>query len=312
VDTEEYDPVVIAHELGHYVAARFSRDDTLGGKHALGDRLDPRVAFSEGLATGFATTVLGSSLYRDSIGFGQSNEMRFDIEMNGVVNPGWYSEGSVQAILWDLMDAASDGDDAITLPLRGIWDVLVGPQRASEALTTVFPFITRLKESMPASAAAIDRVVATQSIVASTMDIYGATETNSAGAAGDVLPVFTPIVIGGETRIVNSTNRFWETPSGQNADPQRQRNRLAVHRFLRLTVPVQQTLRITVEASRNADAWLSKQGLFFAVATAPGNEDLTLTLAAGTYILDVFDAQIAGGTATSATTTAISVRVASN
>ena len=51
VDTDEYDQHVIAHELGHYLQDVFSRDDSIGGPHGPGDRLDLRVAFSEGWAT---------------------------------------------------------------------------------------------------------------------------------------------------------------------------------------------------------------------------------------------------------------------
>lgn len=48
VDTDEYDSSVVAHEWGHYYQSAFSRDDSPGGSHSLSERLDRRLAFSEG------------------------------------------------------------------------------------------------------------------------------------------------------------------------------------------------------------------------------------------------------------------------
>lgn len=39
-----------------------------GGAHAVGDKLDPRVAFSEGFGYAFAAMVLGDPLVRDAYG----------------------------------------------------------------------------------------------------------------------------------------------------------------------------------------------------------------------------------------------------
>ena len=43
-DSDEFDDAVIVHEYAHLLAAKFSRDDSPGGPHVLGDMLDPRVA----------------------------------------------------------------------------------------------------------------------------------------------------------------------------------------------------------------------------------------------------------------------------
>jgi hypothetical protein len=48
-DTDEYDDDVLYHEFGHFTAALFSKDDSLGGAHSLTDNdLDMRLAWSEG------------------------------------------------------------------------------------------------------------------------------------------------------------------------------------------------------------------------------------------------------------------------
>ncbi len=48
-DTDGYDDDVIWHEYGHFIAEKYSRDDSPGGVHALGqNNLDLRLAWSEG------------------------------------------------------------------------------------------------------------------------------------------------------------------------------------------------------------------------------------------------------------------------
>jgi len=70
-DTDEYDPHVILHEWGHYFEHRLSRTDSIGGLHSLNDRLDPRVAFSEGWGNALSAILTGDPIYRDSSGAGQ-------------------------------------------------------------------------------------------------------------------------------------------------------------------------------------------------------------------------------------------------
>ena len=57
-DTDEYDQHVLAHEFEHYIEDKFSRSDSMGGAHSISDRLDLRVAFSEGFADAFSGMVL--------------------------------------------------------------------------------------------------------------------------------------------------------------------------------------------------------------------------------------------------------------
>jgi hypothetical protein len=104
------------------LAARFSRDDSGGGPHAIGDMLDPRVAWSEGWANFFSSAVRGTPILLDSKGPGFSG-IRHDIEENvpGNDRPGYWSEASVQSLLWDLFDEISDNGDSVQFPMAAIW-----------------------------------------------------------------------------------------------------------------------------------------------------------------------------------------------
>ena len=65
-DTEEFDDHVAVHEWGHYFEDTLSRTDSTGGPHAVGDRLDARLAFGAGWATAYAGMALGEPIYCDT------------------------------------------------------------------------------------------------------------------------------------------------------------------------------------------------------------------------------------------------------
>jgi hypothetical protein len=121
-DSDEFDDSVILHEYAHMLAARFSRDDSPGGLHTIGDVLDPRLAWSEGWANFFSSAVRGTAIYIDSKGPGQP-VTRYDIEEDSPANdqPGLYSEASVHGLLWDLLDENQDNADTAQFPFASIW-----------------------------------------------------------------------------------------------------------------------------------------------------------------------------------------------
>jgi hypothetical protein len=281
VDTDEYDTYVIAHEFGHYIEDRFSRSDSIGGSHSFMQRLDPRVAFGEGFGNAFAAMVTGSPLMRDSAGSGQLSEGRFNVE-NDMSDDGWFSESSVQEILYDLFDAANEGGDSLNVGFQPIWQVLSGAERSTPAVTSIFPFITALKQALPASAAQIDQLVSSEGIDSATMDAFGTAETNfpNTAAQSDVLPVYADITVGGPARTVRSTGLFGSE------------NKLSNHRFLKLVLPMQRNVRIVAgAASRDVDVVILRgaEVLRFAQENGPSDEDFSILLPAGTYVLDVFD-----------------------
>lgn len=57
-DTDEYDDDVLWHEYGHFIANKFSRDDSPGGAHSISENnLDLRLTWSEGWASFFSSAV---------------------------------------------------------------------------------------------------------------------------------------------------------------------------------------------------------------------------------------------------------------
>ncbi|HZE97834.1 MAG TPA: PKD domain-containing protein, partial [Planctomycetota bacterium] len=113
-DPDQYDDDIILHEMGHWVAATFSKDDTLGGAHSVVDQLDPRTSWSEGWAHYWSATVrrFFSSEYSnpelqvDNFGSGRSV---FDIELPSFPTLAIMAtnELAVVAVLWDISDGGA-------------------------------------------------------------------------------------------------------------------------------------------------------------------------------------------------------------
>lgn len=187
-DTDEYDRHIIAHEWGHYVEDKLSRSDSIGGSHRSGDRLDMRVSFSEGFGYALAAIVLEDPIVRDSFGSRQSSGFSFDIERNQTFNPGWYSEASVQSILYDLADDESDGVDQIATGLAAIYDVMTSnTYRTSSALATLYLFVSEFNRQYPEHTDNVNALLNGQAVFG--IDQWGTDESNNAGQE-TVLPVY--------------------------------------------------------------------------------------------------------------------------
>lgn len=118
-----YDDAVIGHEEGHFAAKNFSKDNSPGGTHFLGDNnQDLRLAWSEGWATYFSSSArrrLGiakpkMTYYVTTTGApGAGNlDFSYEIETPSIGCVGGASEVSVQAALWDIVDAPTTADDS--------------------------------------------------------------------------------------------------------------------------------------------------------------------------------------------------------
>jgi hypothetical protein len=282
VDTDEYDHHVIAHELGHYIQDAFSRDDSVGGPHGSGDRLDLRVAFSEGWGNAFSGVVKGDPRYRDSFGANQGQDFDLNVESDNFGPQGWFSEESVQSILYDLFDATADANDAVTLGFAPLFQVLNAGLPAIEPFTSIFPFISQLRAGNPGAVAGIDAIVNAEQIVSTTINELGSTETNNGGNAQN-LPVYRAATVnGGAVQACSST---------ANGDDG---NKLGNSRFVRFNVPAAQaiTMRAAGPIGSDPDMVLYRQGPItssVADSTVTGIEQFSRALAPGNYVLEVYD-----------------------
>ena len=235
-DTDEYDRSIIAHEWMHYFLDTLSRDDSIGGRHALGEQLDMRLAYSEGVATALAATMLGETDLKYTLGPQQAHGGRFSVEHVVPRHPGWFSEDSIMAIVFDLLDPVND--DGLELGFGHVYEVLVNDVRETPALTSLFPFIHALKTHRPAHAAAIDTLFVAHRIEP-IVDAYGSTETNSGyPPSGDTLPVYSSVTLSGPPAKVCSTAQF--------ASMEARGNGLGAWRFVRFTAEHEDSQTVSV------------------------------------------------------------------
>jgi hypothetical protein len=306
-DTDEFDQHVIAHEFGHYIEFNFSRADNIGGAHGLGDKLDIRVAFGEGFGYAFAAIVLNDPVARDTF-FSQTQfancaagnggffcTSTFNVETNPSTSPPgtpsgnygcWCSESSVWSILWDLYDSNADANDNVALGFQPMWNVLINEQKTTHAFTSIFSFITALKAANPASAAAINTLVAAQNIDATNVDAFGTGETHfpSTVPAIAALPLYTSITVGGGPVVLRNVN-----DAGTY-------NTLGNHRYLRFTLLSARTITISLSSSNAAnpdpDFLVYRNGVFVQAGQDPPPQPETETItnaAAGDYLIDAYD-----------------------
>lgn len=192
-DIDEYDDHVVIHEWGHYFEHNFSRADNIGGSHGRGDVLDIRVAFGEGFGNALSAIVTDDPQYSDASGISQAAGFGFNMEDNNCLNAGWFSECSVQSILYDLYDDDSafiNDADGISLGFSPLYSVLVNQQKNTPAMTSIFSFIKSLKDDVGLIPAAnIDNLLSIQGIDVVT-DIYGDSQITNDPGYYDQLPVY--------------------------------------------------------------------------------------------------------------------------
>jgi hypothetical protein len=136
-DPDAWDDAVILHELGHWAARRFGRDDSPGGAHD-GSRVAGAIAFSEGFAEFHAAWQQGDPVLvdrradaprlRDLDAMSEDDPLArgtSDGSVNGLV-----SERFVAALLWDLLDAGAGDDDTGAVAEAQLLDALLATAAA--------------------------------------------------------------------------------------------------------------------------------------------------------------------------------------
>ena len=293
LDTDEYDQHVIVHEWLHYYEDQVSRGDTIGGSHSLSDHLEPRTAYSEGRGNAWSGIILDDPIYKDALGAGQ--ELGFDLNLEsetGFVS-GWYSERSVQEIIYDLVDSDNEGVDTLNLSVADLIDVWQSSDYVNQnSLTTLYSFREVLEDFYPPSATAITALMQNEDILGT--GLYGAGETNDGGQTYG-LPVYHDLSVGAVPFEICSDRDEGEY------------NRLGNRQLLRFSIHTEGSYLVEMDrhaGSTNYDAAVETDPDFViylqdsAVTNYDGgqgsspdvdNETLTTTFAVGDYVMEAFD-----------------------
>ena len=281
-DTDEYDPHVILHEWGHYFEHNLSRLDSMGGLHSLSGKLDPRLAFSEGFGTALAAIITGKPEYKDSLGFGQGSGFGVDVENFTTSRAGWYNEGSIAAILYDVFDDQSDVNDRLNVGFEPIYKAMTDPQiRNGDVFSTIFSFSHALMSQDQISNSDYELVLNNQGVFAS--DSLGQGERNN-GSIATSLPVYKTAAIGGKPVTLCSVvdaGRF---------------NKLGNREFVYFNVAAEAQYEISLELISNEggrdpdfNIWKAGNVVKSLDSSVVNREVFTGVLSNGTYVAEVFD-----------------------
>lgn len=247
-DTEEFDEHVTVHEWGHYFEDVLSRADSTGGPHAIGDRLDARLAWSEGWATALAGMALTEPVYCDTGPAGAGTGFGIGSESGSYDPRGWYDEISVVRLLYDLFDATNveDGNnDDIAIGFEPIYQTMIGELAVTDSFATVFSFATALRARLdPADQQRLDNQLTREDMTPG-FNRWGDGELNDAIGGRDVFPLYTDVTVGGgvtEVCVNDDYDRF-------NNQPERTGNKLAQRRYLRFELPSNNSYRFTIRTT---------------------------------------------------------------
>ena len=279
-DTDEYDRHVVAHEFGHYLQNAFSRDDSVGGLHGQSDRLDMRVAFSEGWGNAWSGIALANPVYSDTNGPGQIGGLSVNVSQGDSTNPGWFKEASVQKVFWDFSNSPAIG-------FTPMWNALKNGLTRSAALVGIHAYARALADANPAATAAISNILATQAIAMPTSP-YFENETNfGSPALTNVNPIYLSYGALGST--------LGDVCVGNAADPLRHGNKAGEFRYVRISLAQAgaRTVSVTQTSGGASDpdfVLYNRTGGFLQAKSDVRNaETITASLPAGDYVLALTD-----------------------
>ena len=227
--------------------------------------------------------ILDDQFYRDSSTAMQARGFQIDIENNNVTNPGWFSEFSVQSIIYDIWDNADDGADTVSLGLEPIYEAFIDAEYTSSiATTTIFSWLDSLEQQSGVPSAAITALKTGQTINGT--GALGVGETNN-GQIPSSLPVYKPVTTDGNPVRICSVNDAGISNKLNNRD------------FLFLSVPTagSYTLEMSrVSGAANTDPdfrVFDESNTFFSGSNSGDNnvETVTLNLESRNYFISAFD-----------------------
>lgn len=251
-DTDEYDWHVMIHEFGHWIQFNRFRSNGGGGGHGAGQIKEPLLAFAEGFGNATGGLALNDPIYRDTDKTtGRSSSMERNLGQQDS-NPGWYSEASVELLIYDLFDptgleAGSNFKDDLALPLSVLRQAM-DFQKDSPALTTIFSFLAGLRANGVAETELqplLAVLTSSANFGINSMDEFAVGETHSAGLAS--LPLYVDV-----TSLVSRENNSQAPVSlALKAQVDNDENWLQANRYWKF-VGDGQPLTITVKNSTSA------------------------------------------------------------
>ena len=279
-DTDEFDRHVILHEWGHYVESNFSRSDSIGGAHADGQKLDMRVAMSEGFANAFSAIMLNDPFYADAFGSAQNTGFFIDISEKVRFAKGYFSEGSVGSIFYNYYASATDKAPSDFTPIFSV--LSNGRYSAHPAMTSIFLFYGQLKEQLGNQAVLFKELMTEQNI--NGVDEYGIDETNDGDNTASV-PIYKIVNPDSNPTLVCSLRDFGKF------------NKLNNSQFLKLTITQSSSYKIDVKKATTDDL-VSKpefivydkgENILFVNNSASNSATGSLALPIGVYIIEVYE-----------------------
>lgn len=115
-DTDHFDKSIIAHEYFHFLEDVYSKSTSPGGGHNGNQLLDPRLAWSEGVAQFFQAAMTGINRVLDTVGnIDGSSQLIVNYSVEHAENDvpvyegeGEFREFSVARMLWDMYDTNNE------------------------------------------------------------------------------------------------------------------------------------------------------------------------------------------------------------
>jgi hypothetical protein len=245
-DTDEFDDHIVGHEWGHFLDDTIFRTDSFGGPHGLGDRLDSRLAWSEGWPSAMAAMFLNDPAYCETGVPGTNAGFEINAEAGFFGGRGWFDEVGMTRLVYDLWDTDSEGTDTGSIGFAPIYEVMTGGMRTSPAWANIFTFASELKALVdPNGDALIDSQLGDeQTVQGAQLDGWGSNETNDGGANSpdEVLPIYIDMVADGTATNICSNSQF---DFGVIKDG----NKLSEYRYIRLNVPIEDEYHVVIRST---------------------------------------------------------------
>lgn len=281
VDTDEYDAHVILHEWIHFLETTISRSNNLGGDHSAIQKLDMRVAFSEGVANAFSGMMLDDAIYVDSMGLSQASSFYFNLAEKSHTVKGWYSEKSVESMLYNYY---LSGGNRQAKSLDDLFRTFTRQEYLNHAgLTSIFVFAEILQLQAPAAFSTWINLQTEQNIFS--YNAFAEGETNAGGYVEN-LPLYKTLSLSNPTVSLCSSNRFGSF------------NRLSNYQFVKMVIDTPGAYRIqavnSVGTNTDPDIYLYSAGqlIGFGLSSTLNQESIQQALSASTYVISLADARV--------------------